>query len=80
VRGLKRIYKARSKNYNYFHSIKKETDKKKDLIESNKAYLKNIFENLIIGQIIKGKVIEITDRQAIIEFNSFRCFLHISEI
>jgi len=74
------MYKKKSKSYHHFSQIERDVEEKKDLKEQNEKYLKNKFKALFVGQIVRGKVIEIHNQWAIIEVDGFRCFLHISQI
>jgi len=74
------MYKKTSKSYQHFSQIDRKREKINSIIEENEEYLKNKFKTLYIGQVVRGKVIEIKDRWAIIESYGLRCFLHISQI
>jgi predicted RNA-binding protein with RPS1 domain len=78
--GTKKMYKKRSKSYNYFLQIGRDRDKKQDKKDLDKEYLRKKIQNLTVGQIIKGRVIKILDFGSVIEFDSIQGFLHISEI
>jgi len=74
------MYKKSSRSYNYFFPIEKELSKRQDIREELRIRKKDAIDKLKIGQIINGKVRQILDHGAEIEFDNISGFLPISEI